>query len=59
MYLGGVQIISGGGGGAHPPAPPENLCLPDSIDRKDILFGSFIRVREEWLGKSRGGIKKK
>jgi hypothetical protein len=55
MYLeGGANHFWGGD--AHPPAPPENLCLPDSIDRKDILFGSFIRVREELLGKSRGGI---
>ena len=46
MYLGGGANHFWGGG-VHPPAPPENLCLPDSIDRKDILFGSFIRVQEE------------
>ena len=37
----------------------KDITLPDSIDRNDVLFASFIRVREEWFGKSRGGIKKK
>jgi hypothetical protein len=25
----------------------KDISLPDSIDRNDVLFGSFIRVREE------------
>jgi hypothetical protein len=37
--------------------PTEDITL-HSIDRNNVLFGSFIRVQEGRLEKFRGGIKK-